>query len=75
MDNFRPAVISSSNVCYLAHFFIDTKEIQTNIFLETFLVYFWLLQKGVMQIFTNFIASVSYNTTLNRTILKIQGVM
>ena len=43
--------------------------------LRLFLVLFELSIKGVIQTFTNLIISLSYNTTLNRIILKIQGVM
>ena len=35
---FEKSIIdfSSVNVCYLAHFFIGSKEIQKNLYLETF---------------------------------------
>ena len=40
--------LSSGNVCYLAHFFIGSKEIKKNLYLETFLVHFELSIKGVV---------------------------
>ena len=43
--------------------------------LRLFLVHFELSIKGVMETFISLIVSLSYNTTLNRIILKIQGVM
>ena len=41
-------ILSSANVCYLAHFFIRSKEVLKNLHLETFLVHFELSIKGDM---------------------------
>ena len=40
--------LSSRNVCYLAHFFIDSKQIKKYLYLETFLVDLELSIKGFM---------------------------
>ena len=47
-NSFNESKKNNSNVCYLAHFFIGSKQILKNLYLETFLVYFELSIKGVM---------------------------
>ena len=39
---------SSVKVCYLGHFFMGSKKIKKNLYLETFSNMFNLLQKGTM---------------------------
>ena len=40
--------VSSGNVCYLAHFFIGSKQILSNLYIETFLFHFELSVIGLM---------------------------
>ena len=47
-NSFNESKKNNSNVCYLEHFFIGSKQILKNLYLETFLVYFELSIKGVM---------------------------
>ena len=48
IPNMVNNIVSIGNVCYLAHFFIGSKQILKNLYLENFLVHFELSIQGLV---------------------------